>query len=196
MCFLYAQNLHPLCFRKCTVCSAHSYIPNTAVLPHLFCQQVFMEYLFTGSLLYAWAPAGLLKYRGSYQKWIGSGPWPQANTINVSDDMQVNSHDTTTLMTCTKNAQTPSDLETVVSSLTPTWLLQVLHDHIAYRYEVLEMIGMGSFGQVAKCLDHKNNELVALKIIRNKKRCGLVESISCAGRATWLWPPFFKFIFN
>ncbi|XP_032204944.1 dual specificity tyrosine-phosphorylation-regulated kinase 4 isoform X2 [Mustela erminea] len=48
--------------------------------------------------------------------------------------------------------------------------IKVLHDHIAYRYEVLEMIGKGSFGQVAKCLDHKNNELVALKIIRNKKR--------------------------
>ncbi|KAK7805446.1 hypothetical protein U0070_017729 [Myodes glareolus] len=32
------------------------------------------------------------------------------------------------------------------------------------------MIGKGSFGQVVKCLDHKNNELVALKIIRNKKR--------------------------
>uniref|UniRef100_UPI004038726B dual specificity tyrosine-phosphorylation-regulated kinase 4-like n=1 Tax=Callospermophilus lateralis TaxID=76772 RepID=UPI004038726B len=48
--------------------------------------------------------------------------------------------------------------------------LKVLHDHIAYRYEVLEMIGKGSFGQVAKCLDHKNNELMALKIIRNKKR--------------------------
>ncbi|XP_042801502.1 dual specificity tyrosine-phosphorylation-regulated kinase 4 isoform X4 [Panthera leo] len=47
--------------------------------------------------------------------------------------------------------------------------MKVLHDHIAYRYEVLEMIGKGSFGQVAKCLDHKNNELVALKIIRNKK---------------------------
>ncbi|XP_037060025.1 dual specificity tyrosine-phosphorylation-regulated kinase 4 [Peromyscus leucopus] len=48
--------------------------------------------------------------------------------------------------------------------------LKVLHDHIAYRYEVLDMIGKGSFGQVVKCLDHKNNELVALKIIRNKKR--------------------------
>ncbi|NXG49174.1 DYRK4 kinase, partial [Psilopogon haemacephalus] len=48
--------------------------------------------------------------------------------------------------------------------------LKVLHDHIAYRYEVLEVIGKGSFGQVAKCLDHKTNELVALKIIRNKKR--------------------------
>ncbi|XP_026168234.1 dual specificity tyrosine-phosphorylation-regulated kinase 4 isoform X2 [Mastacembelus armatus] len=48
--------------------------------------------------------------------------------------------------------------------------IRVLHDHIAYRFEVLEVIGKGSFGQVLKCLDHKNNELVALKIIRNKKR--------------------------
>lgn len=48
--------------------------------------------------------------------------------------------------------------------------LQVLHDHIAYRFEVLEVIGKGSFGQVLKCLDHKNNELVAIKMIRNKKR--------------------------
>nr|XP_021526775.1 dual specificity tyrosine-phosphorylation-regulated kinase 4-like isoform X1 [Aotus nancymaae] len=58
------------------------------------------------------------------------------------------------------------------------WLPQVLHDHIAYHYEVLEMIGKGSFGQVAKCLDHKNNELVALKIIKNIRGispAGLVE---------------------
>lgn len=63
---------------------------------------------------------------------------------------------------------------------TPCVLLKVLHDHIAYRYEVLEVIGKGSFGQVAKCLDHKTNELVALKIIRNKKRwdiCWLLTSI-------------------
>ncbi|XP_054884525.1 dual specificity tyrosine-phosphorylation-regulated kinase 4 isoform X2 [Poeciliopsis prolifica] len=48
--------------------------------------------------------------------------------------------------------------------------VRVLHDHIAYRFEVLEVIGKGSFGQVLKCLDHKNNELVAIKMIRNKKR--------------------------
>ncbi|XP_066580563.1 dual specificity tyrosine-phosphorylation-regulated kinase 4 [Amia ocellicauda] len=48
--------------------------------------------------------------------------------------------------------------------------IKVLHDHIAYRFEVLEVIGKGSFGQVLKCLDHKTNELVAIKIIRNKKR--------------------------
>ncbi|XP_048882903.1 dual specificity tyrosine-phosphorylation-regulated kinase 4-like isoform X2 [Brienomyrus brachyistius] len=48
--------------------------------------------------------------------------------------------------------------------------IKVLHDHISYRFEILEVIGKGSFGQVLKCLDHKNNELVAIKIIRNKKR--------------------------
>lgn len=56
-------------------------------------------------------------------------------------------------------------------------LVQVLHDHIAYRFEVLEVIGKGSFGQVLKCLDHKNNELVAIKMIRNKKRSVLCKCI-------------------
>lgn len=49
--------------------------------------------------------------------------------------------------------------------------VQVLHDHLAYRYEVLEVLGKGSFGQVVKCYDHKTDLLVAVKIIRNKKRC-------------------------
>jgi len=46
----------------------------------------------------------------------------------------------------------------------------VLHDHISYRYEVLGFLGKGSFGIVAKCFDWKTNQLVALKVIRNKKR--------------------------
>ena len=28
--------------------------------------------------------------------------------------------------------------------------IKVLHDHIAYRYEIKEVIGKGSFGQVVK----------------------------------------------
>ncbi|CAG9798917.1 unnamed protein product [Chironomus riparius] len=47
---------------------------------------------------------------------------------------------------------------------------KVIHDHICYRYEILEVIGKGSFGQVIRALDHKTNQYVAIKIIRNKKR--------------------------
>ena len=43
-------------------------------------------------------------------------------------------------------------------------------DHLAYRYEMVDVLGKGSFGQVARCIDHKTGVLVAIKIIRNKKR--------------------------
>lgn len=43
-------------------------------------------------------------------------------------------------------------------------------DHLAYRYEVVDLLGKGSFGQVVRCIDHKHGALVAVKIIRNKKR--------------------------
>jgi dual specificity tyrosine-phosphorylation-regulated kinase 2/3/4 len=45
----------------------------------------------------------------------------------------------------------------------------VIGDHMAYRYEALSLLGKGSFGQVLKCLDHKTHQMVALKVIRNKK---------------------------
>ncbi|XP_053108716.1 dual specificity tyrosine-phosphorylation-regulated kinase 4 isoform X2 [Hemicordylus capensis] len=47
---------------------------------------------------------------------------------------------------------------------------KVVSDHLSYRYEMLSVIGKGSFGHVLKCLDHKTGEKVAVKIIRNKKR--------------------------
>ncbi|KAF4121083.1 hypothetical protein GMORB2_2570 [Geosmithia morbida] len=43
-------------------------------------------------------------------------------------------------------------------------------DHLAYRYEIVDVLGKGSFGQVVRCIDHKLGVLVAIKIIRNKKR--------------------------
>ncbi|MEQ2199879.1 Dual specificity tyrosine-phosphorylation-regulated kinase 2 [Xenoophorus captivus] len=75
--------------------------------------------------------------------------------------------------------------------------IQVPHDHISYRYEVLKVIGKGSFGQVrpqllpeqvpllvlglmcpvllficavVKAFDHKTQTHVALKMVRNEKR--------------------------
>ena len=43
-------------------------------------------------------------------------------------------------------------------------------DHLFYRYEIVDVLGKGSFGQVVRCVDHKTGALVAIKIIRNKKR--------------------------
>ncbi|CDO74724.1 hypothetical protein BN946_scf184593.g6 [Trametes cinnabarina] len=48
--------------------------------------------------------------------------------------------------------------------------LVVKHDHLAFRYEVIDTLGKGSFGQVLHCRDHGTGESVAIKIIRNKKR--------------------------
>jgi dual specificity tyrosine-phosphorylation-regulated kinase 2/3/4 len=54
----------------------------------------------------------------------------------------------------------------------------VTGDHFEYRYEVLAMLGRGSFGQVCKCIDHKTKEIVAVKVVKNKRKFhkqGMVE---------------------
>ena len=43
----------------------------------------------------------------------------------------------------------------------------VKKDQIAYRYEIIEILGRGSYGQVVKVFDHKEKTFLALKIIRN-----------------------------
>lgn len=48
--------------------------------------------------------------------------------------------------------------------------IHIPHDHVGYRYEVLKIIGKGSFGQVVKAYDHKKHEYCALKMVRNEKR--------------------------
>jgi len=60
----------------------------------------------------------------------------------------------------------------------------VLGDHLAYRYEIIDILGKGSFGQVVRCIDHKTGKLLAIKIIRNKKRFHhrhWLKSTSCRG---------------
>lgn len=46
----------------------------------------------------------------------------------------------------------------------------IAQDHLAYRYEIIDILGCGSFGQVIKCYDHKMETTVAIKMIRNKRR--------------------------
>ena len=46
----------------------------------------------------------------------------------------------------------------------------VKKDHISFRFEIIDFLGTGSFGQVIKCFDHKRKVKIALKIIRNQKK--------------------------
>jgi dual specificity tyrosine-phosphorylation-regulated kinase 2/3/4 len=40
-------------------------------------------------------------------------------------------------------------------------------DHLAYRYEIVSVLGAGAFGEVARCFDHKLGHPVAVKVIIN-----------------------------
>jgi serine/threonine protein kinase len=55
----------------------------------------------------------------------------------------------------------------------------VIGEHIAYRYELLSVLGKGSFGRVYKVEDHKTHTTFALKIIksgRNYRKAGTTEA--------------------
>lgn len=43
-------------------------------------------------------------------------------------------------------------------------------EHVCYRYEVLGLLGRGSFGRVLRVFDHKAGKSMALKIIRSQKK--------------------------
>lgn len=49
-------------------------------------------------------------------------------------------------------------------------LLTCVNDHIGFRYQILCKLGMGAFGDCYRCLDHKNMQEVAVKVIRNEPR--------------------------
>lgn len=39
-------------------------------------------------------------------------------------------------------------------------------DYIFFRYEIIQLLGSGSYSQVLKCYDHKKNQHVAIKILK------------------------------
>jgi dual specificity tyrosine-phosphorylation-regulated kinase 2/3/4 len=48
--------------------------------------------------------------------------------------------------------------------------LHAAHDHLAYRYEILDTLSEGNFGRVFRCRDHKTGGLSAVKVVRNQQR--------------------------
>ena len=46
----------------------------------------------------------------------------------------------------------------------------IIGGHLNYRYEMIECLGKGSFGEAIKCYDHKNNYLVCIKIINSQEK--------------------------
>lgn len=48
------------------------------------------------------------------------------------------------------------------------------NDHIFYRYEILESLGKGSFGEAIKCFDHKTKEFVCIKMIKANRKLSLL----------------------
>ena len=52
----------------------------------------------------------------------------------------------------------------------PNFFRFIPNDHIAFRYQQLSVLGKGSFGTVIKCMDHKTGTLVAIKLLRDRKK--------------------------
>ena len=53
--------------------------------------------------------------------------------------------------------------------------MQVINDHITY--EVLGVMGQGSFGRDLKCRDHKTQQLVAMKVIAHNQRYLIMDQV-------------------
>ncbi|XP_075927227.1 dual specificity tyrosine-phosphorylation-regulated kinase 2-like [Petromyzon marinus] len=43
--------------------------------------------------------------------------------------------------------------------------IPITDEHVVYRFQVLNVVGTGSFGQVLRCLDHKTKREVAIKVL-------------------------------
>ena len=43
-------------------------------------------------------------------------------------------------------------------------------EHVAFQFEVMDLLGQGNFGQVIRCFDHKSKRMVALKVINKNPK--------------------------
>ena len=75
---------------------------------------------------------------------------------------------------------------------------EVLYSPINNQYEVLEFLGRGTFGQVAKCWKKGTNEIVAIKILKNHPsyaRQGQIE-VSILSRLRYSYCSIFLKMFH
>eukprot|EP00344_Euplotes_crassus_P009533 CAMPEP_0197018088 /NCGR_PEP_ID=MMETSP1380-20130617/79903_1 /TAXON_ID=5936 /ORGANISM="Euplotes crassus, Strain CT5" /LENGTH=410 /DNA_ID=CAMNT_0042445261 /DNA_START=138 /DNA_END=1371 /DNA_ORIENTATION=- len=65
------------------------------------------------------------------------------------------------------NLRAPIDKKKVNKAKISQEFKVIKGEQLCYRYEIIESLGKGAFGEVIKCFDHKENEDVAIKILKN-----------------------------
>lgn len=56
----------------------------------------------------------------------------------------------------------------MLHSYSPLTSFKLLTDHCRNRYLILDVLGQGTFGQVVKCQNLKTQEVVAVKVVKNR----------------------------
>lgn len=56
----------------------------------------------------------------------------------------------------------------ILHSYAPPGLFKMLTDYCRNRYLILDVLGQGTFGQVVKCQNLKTQEVVAVKVVKNR----------------------------
>ena len=64
---------------------------------------------------------------------------------------------------------------------------EVLYSPLNHQYEVLEFLGRGTFGQVAKCWKKGTNEIVAIKILKNHPSYARQGQIEVRNLLLYFW---------
>lgn len=65
------------------------------------------------------------------------------------------------------------------------------------RYVILDVLGAGTFGQVVKCRNLKTQEILAIKVVKNKPayfkqsmmEVAILETVSLYEKSSWVLQP-------